>query len=617
MRRTYRVFGARAGLVAVGVMLGLLELPCTAIAREGTGERGDLFGKGSVLLARGAGYTDPQGSQKVRTLQGALLKLGWRPGPTDGLFGPRTTNAVVGLQRAAGLAPDGIVGSRTARALETALSSPLRRGVGYEEPAGSPRVRTLQGRLQRLGLKPGPVDGVFGPRTQAAVKRLQHAGDVSADGIVGASTKRLLVEGSSALDKEPVRSRSAPESSPDRADRGKQGTETRSDSGRDSRIRKPVNPEAGQATDTRDRGSGGLNILTLAVAVAALVLAGLMAMLLGRLGPTARGKPVPLGGRLIAKRKSRLRAIERFRGRVHALGRRGLSRRPKARNVFSDTNRPNPPSVRQGEVAKFVLVPPAQARPPAQAPPSAPVPEKPQADGVRALGYVSLPETEPMKGPRAKRQMEAIDSLCERRGWRLLEVVRDREEPRGTALDRPGLGYALKRVLRGEASCLIVSELRDLSRSVADLGRILDVIGRNGGRLVALDVGIDTSTPEGRKASNVLVTVSGWERQRLAERTRRGLEAARAKGGRSSRPSVDDVPALKQRIVELRERGWTLQAIADDLNAEGVPTLRGGAKWRPSSVQAAAGYRRPRGQPGAVARGVSTNEDSTNGEGAE
>jgi hypothetical protein len=36
----------------------------------------------------------------------------------------------------------------------------------------------------------------------------------------------------------------------------------------------------------------------------------------------------------------------------------------------------------------------------------------------------------------------------------------------------------------------------------------------------------------------------------------------------------------------------TLQAIADQLNAEGVPTPRGGAKWRPSSVQTAAGYKR-------------------------
>jgi len=56
---------------------------------------------------------------------------------------------------------------------------------------------------------------------------------------------------------------------------------------------------------------------------------------------------------------------------------------------------------------------------------------------------------------------------------------------------------------------------------------------------------------------------------------------------------VQDVPALKQRIASMREEGMTLQAIADVLNSEGVPTLRGGAQWRPSSVQSAAGYRRP------------------------
>jgi hypothetical protein len=43
----------------------------------------------------------------------------------------------------------------------------------------------------------------------------------------------------------------------------------------------------------------------------------------------------------------------------------------------------------------------------------------------------------------------------------------------------------------------------------------------------------------------------------------------------------------------MRAGGLTLQAIADQLNAENVPTMRGGTKWRPSSIQAAIGYRRP------------------------
>ena len=43
----------------------------------------------------------------------------------------------------------------------------------------------------------------------------------------------------------------------------------------------------------------------------------------------------------------------------------------------------------------------------------------------------------------------------------------------------------------------------------------------------------------------------------------------------------------------MRSGGMSLQAIADALNEAGVPTLRGGARWRPSSVQAATGYKRP------------------------
>jgi MinD-like ATPase involved in chromosome partitioning or flagellar assembly len=66
--------------------------------------------------------------------------------------------------------------------------------------------------------------------------------------------------------------------------------------------------------------------------------------------------------------------------------------------------------------------------------------------------------------------------------------------------------------------------------------------------------------------------------------------AIQSASGRSARP---DVSELKLRIREMRESGMTLQAIANRLNEENVPTLRGGARWRPSAVQAASGYRRP------------------------
>jgi len=206
-----------------------------------------------------------------------------------------------------------------------------------------------------------------------------------------------------------------------------------------------------------------------------------------------------------------------------------------------------------------------------------------------ALGYVSLPE----RGTPAdlRRQLEPIDAVCQQRGWRLQEVARDVERPQPHGQPRPGLAYALERVADGQASCLIVAELVRLSRSAAELGQIVDWFLRRQVRLLVLDVELDTATPVGQLAAEALISVGARERERVDQFNREGF--VRAKGGSVGRPAVEDIPALKKYIAALRSSGMTLQAIADRLNAEGVPTLRGGQKWRPSSVQAAAGYRRP------------------------
>ena len=81
-----------------------------------------------------------------------------------------------------------------------------------------------------------------------------------------------------------------------------------------------------------------------------------------------------------------------------------------------------------------------------------------------------------------------------------------------------------------------------------------------------------------------------WERSVIGERTRDALAARKAQGLSVSRPSVDG--PLAERIHALRAGGATYQAIADTLNTEQVPTLRGAAQWRVSSVQSAAGYKR-------------------------
>ena len=73
----------------------------------------------------------------------------------------------------------------------------LERGSGYQSGRGSDAVRTLQRRLRRLGLEPGPIDGLYGPLTQGAVERFQQRHGLAVDGVVGRQTKRSLFSGSS------------------------------------------------------------------------------------------------------------------------------------------------------------------------------------------------------------------------------------------------------------------------------------------------------------------------------------------------------------------------------------------------------------------------------------
>ena len=230
----------------------------------------------------------------------------------------------------------------------------------------------------------------------------------------------------------------------------------------------------------------------------------------------------------------------------------------------------------------------------AEVPPAEPAPTPPIAApaATRALGYASAPADGDADRDDLDAQRRAIERSCEHHGCDLVELVADREPRDGKAFDRPGLSHALQRIAAGDASCLIVSGLERLSRSVAELGTLVHWLEENGIRLVAVDIDLDTASPAGRGTARALASVAKIEHDRLSERTRKGLAAARAKRHAAGDPNATDWTALRQRIASMRADGMTLQAIADVLNADGVPTQRGGAKWRPSSVQTAAGYKR-------------------------
>lgn len=197
-----------------------------------------------------------QCGEDVRELQVDLNALGFDCGVTDGIFGKKTDAAVRAFQAARKLEVDGIVGPKTRSALELALESAGSPSVEPQAPADKPAegtedpdetqapdepvtdsdendpdededeeytrpvapetldygtrllryrsgrtmltgsdVAAVQTRLAQLGFNPGTSDGIYGPKTIAAVRQLQMLAGIEVDGIVGNDTRKALREG--------------------------------------------------------------------------------------------------------------------------------------------------------------------------------------------------------------------------------------------------------------------------------------------------------------------------------------------------------------------------------------------------------------------------------------
>ena len=235
-----------------------------------------------------------------------------------------------------------------------------------------------------------------------------------------------------------------------------------------------------------------------------------------------------------------------------------------------------------------------------------------RVDHMSVLGYATVSESADARSAELKLQAERIAQHCDEHGLTLREVVSERDDAKQKGPRRPGLEYAMGQLTAGEAQGLVVTELSRFGHSAVDLGTIINWVMTTGARLIAIAEGLDTGQPGGQFAADLLVQVANWERDRLSERTRKGLAAARRKGRSTGRPSVRDFPALSRRILSMRAQGMTLQAIADQLNEEDIPTVRGGAKWRHSSVQAVSGYqrRKPNGPCAVPGDGLTAPENS-------
>ena len=195
---------------------------------------------------------------------------------------------------------------------------------------------------------------------------------------------------------------------------------------------------------------------------------------------------------------------------------------------------------------------------------------------TKLVGYVRIgPRERDDERPSLDIQRRGLENAAQAKGWELVRVEEDVRS--GRSLRRPGLRAALAACRAGEAEGIAVARLDRLTYSLSDLAELVREAVEGGYTILSLQPSVDIASDGGRAVGEVLAEAATWQPRAIAT-------AGRALTGRPGRPSSTPA-AVAERIRDLRARGMTLQAICDTLNREGIPTPRGGAEWRPTSLR--------------------------------
>ena len=134
------------------------------------------------------------------------------------------------------------------------------------------------------------------------------------------------------------------------------------------------------------------------------------------------------------------------------------------------------------------------------------------------------------------------------------------EKMTGTKRNRPELDKLLERLTVGDT--VVVESLSRLGRSTKDLIWLMETFNERGVNLVSLKESIDTTTSTGKLLFTLMSALAQFERDVLADRTREGLAAARARGRKGGRPPVDR-EAVRKAVKLYRTKEYSLKEIEE------------------------------------------------------
>ncbi|MGZ3781530.1 MAG: recombinase family protein [Pseudobdellovibrionaceae bacterium] len=155
-------------------------------------------------------------------------------------------------------------------------------------------------------------------------------------------------------------------------------------------------------------------------------------------------------------------------------------------------------------------------------------------------------------------QIQELRRYCEARGWHVAEEIIDFAS--GGTDKREGLHRLFHLVENKFVTCIAVTKLDRLFRSLKQLVGTLDEFHSKGVAFVATRDAIDYTTPSGRLFTQILGSLAEFERSLIRERTIAGLQYAKAvKGKTLGRPKQKRNVAL---IMHLKSQGLSTRKIA-------------------------------------------------------
>ena len=214
---------------------------------------------------------------------------------------------------------------------------------------------------------------------------------------------------------------------------------------------------------------------------------------------------------------------------------------------------------------------------------------------MQVVGYIRVStEEQDQSGLGLADQTARIKQYCDLYALELVHVHKDAAS--GKNMNRPGLQSALAMLKNGEASGLVILKLDRLSRSVKDIGQLLEEYQAYSIRSV--NEQLDTSSASGKFVVNLLASFGQYERELIGERTRAAMAQLKSQGrfcggfvpwgytlsGGGRLVEDQHEQEWLSEMVELRAQGYSYNRISDWLNANQVKSKSGG-EWYPPAVR--------------------------------